>query len=376
LPDTTYQVRARSGAAAGGLTVSEPVPVRTLAANRGPTLTDVDVRRVTATTASLSWSTLTGSAALLEVGPTASYGTSTLMEVFHTVDQELRVSNLSPATTYHVRVKAWDSAGDPSASPDLTFTTATRGPSTLLGEPRVGSQVQSLAAGQATAFQVVAARSGQAARLRLYVEPATAATGAIRVAVYADLDGAPGLILTQASAPRQAGWVNVVLPPVSLVAERRYWVAVLNPLGAPPLDLRDGGVGPGAASVQSGARVLAAFPEPWLTGQLGVAPLARTDLSVVIEQLPPAITLLGPPDGSPVRGPVQLTALVDDDVPVGQVQFVVDGLPLGAALTAAPYQTSWNPAGARPGPHTVTVRAFDLAGRPGQSNTLTVVVQP
>ena len=229
--------------------------------------------------------------------------------------------------------------------------------------------------GQATAYQVAASKSGQASLSRVFLDPGTA-PGLLRVALYADAEGVPTTILTQGTATRGTGWVNVVLPPVPLAQGLPYWVAVLNPLGSGPLVLRDQGPAPGATSLLSAQRTLAAFPENWLAGALGIAPQARTGLSTSVEQVPPAVTLNGPRDGALVRGVVPLTALVDDDIPVSQVQFFVDGLPLAPPLGGGPYETTWDSATAdRAGPHTLSVRAFDLAGRPGISNSLTVLVQ-
>ncbi len=57
-----------------------------------------------------------------------------------------------------------------------------------------------------------------------------------------------------------------------------------------------------------------------------------------------------------------VTATASDDIGVTSVQFLLDGAPLGAADTAAPYELAWPTAGATNGAHTLTAVARDAAG--------------
>ena len=51
-----------------------------------------------------------------------------------------------------------------------------------------------------------------------------------------------------------------------------------------------------------------------------------------------------------------MTANASDNVGVAGVQFCVDGAPLGAEDTTAPYSTPWNTTTAAAGSHTLTAR--------------------
>ena len=102
---------------------------------------------------------------------------------------------------------------------------------------------------------------------------------------------------------------------------------------------------------------------------------AQSPLSLYVQQVPPAITLTGPAEGSLVTGQTQLSAVVDDDAPITRLQFFVDGLPVGAPLTSAPYSMTWNSVGLNPAlPHTLSARATDALGRSGVSGNVNVQV--
>ena len=76
-----------------------------------------------------------------------------------------------------------------------------------------------------------------------------------------------------------------------------------------------------------------------------------------------------------VTGSVPLSAVVDDDEPIARLQFFVDGVPVGAPLTSAPYTTFWDSAGVNASqPHTITARATDMRGRSAVSGGLGVQV--
>jgi hypothetical protein len=67
--------------------------------------------------------------------------------------------------------------------------------------------------------------------------------------------------------------------------------------------------------------------------------------------------------------------VVDDDAPLTRLQFYVDGVPVGAPLTAPPYTATWDTADANPNlPHVVTARASDVLGRSGAARDVAVQV--
>jgi len=91
---------------------------------------------------------------------------------------------------------------------------------------------------------------------------------------------------------------------------------------------------------------------------------------------PPAVSVTGPASGTNVSGTVTLQASASATPPatVGSVQFLLDGQPLGAPITTAPYAFSWTVGGTTQGTHTVSARATDSNGNAGTSQGVTVNV--
>jgi hypothetical protein len=89
---------------------------------------------------------------------------------------------------------------------------------------------------------------------------------------------------------------------------------------------------------------------------------------------PPSVSVTGPASGATVSGNTAITATASDNVGVAGVRFLVDGTPVGAEDTTAPYETTWNTATASNGSHTVTAQARDAAGNTTTSAGVTVTV--
>jgi methionine-rich copper-binding protein CopC len=104
----------------------------------------------------------------------------------------------------------------------------------------------------------------------------------------------------------------------------------------------------------------------------------RSDMSTPIggtlDSTPPTVSLTGPAAGATVSGITAISANASDNVYVGGVQFLLDGQPLSAADTAAPYSISWDTRKAANGNHVLSVQAFDMAGNTTTSSTVTVTV--
>ena len=368
-PGVTYHYRVRSTIAGGSVGISTDSTFVTAPDGSGPEVDDVSARRVTSTTVSLGWTTTTGAVAQVEYGPTWNYGGFTLLKVFAFPAQEMLLTGLSqpPPTTSESR---------PGMGPAISARRTTsrlrplqRGIATLLGDQTIQTERVSLAAGQAAGYQFTAAHSGLASVVHLYVDAGTTAN-VVRVGLYSDVAGAPGTILAQGSAPGfAAGWLNVTIPPVALVQDKRYWVTVLSPIGGGSLNVRE--ARGGGSSLLSRQATLAAFPMAWTAGIAA----ARSPVSVYVQQMPPSVTITGPADGVIVTGSVPLSAVVDDDEPIVRLQFFVDGVPVGAPLVTAPFTTFWDSAGGNASlPHAITVRATDTRGRSAVSGGLGVQV--
>jgi hypothetical protein len=101
---------------------------------------------------------------------------------------------------------------------------------------------------------------------------------------------------------------------------------------------------------------------------------ASTSVAVTLsatDVTPPTVTITSPANGATVSSSVGITAsAADSESGVGGVQFRVDGVYVFSD-TIAPYQAVWDATGAAIGPHTITARAYDLAGN---SATATISV--
>src|SRR5205807_150774 len=88
----------------------------------------------------------------------------------------------------------------------------------------------------------------------------------------------------------------------------------------------------------------------------------------------PTVAITSPGNGGTVSATVTVTATASDNVGVAGVQFQLDGANLGAEVTSAPYQISWNTTTVANGSHSLTAKARDAAGNSTTSAAVTVTV--
>jgi len=87
------------------------------------------------------------------------------------------------------------------------------------------------------------------------------------------------------------------------------------------------------------------------------------NITVLNDSAAPAVTITAPAADSTVGGTTTITAVATDDVGVTSVQFLLDGEPMAAADTQAPYELEWLTTAVANGAHTITAVARDAAGR-------------
>jgi hypothetical protein len=106
-------------------------------------------------------------------------------------------------------------------------------------------------------------------------------------------------------------------------------------------------------------------------GNLGTS----TNVSVAVNNdlTAPVVSITSPPAGN-VSGTINVTANASDNVGVVGVQFLLDGVNLGAEDLASPYSVSWNTLAASNGQHLLTAKARDAAGNVSSSTAVTVTV--
>jgi len=149
---------------------------------------------------------------------------------------------------------------------DMNISVATSSPPVfLVGDKNVAPVTDSIPQGKAQAFQTQAAVTGWVTGLSVYVDTGPTAIKLV-AGLYTDKNGHPGTLLAQGilGSPGSAGWKRVSLPPVSITAGSKYWVAILSPSGM--LTFRDSGTSVGGLSETSSQSTLTKLPSTWTTG--------------------------------------------------------------------------------------------------------------
>jgi hypothetical protein len=100
---------------------------------------------------------------------------------------------------------------------------------------------------------------------------------------------------------------------------------------------------------------------------------ASVSVTVANDTTAPAISVTSPGAGT-VTGTVNVAGTASDDLGVAGVQFTLDGAPLGAEDTTAPYEVSWNSASSASGVHVLAAVARDAAGHTTTAASVSVTV--
>ncbi len=90
----------------------------------GPVISAVSAGGIGTTSAVITWTTGEAADSQVEYGATANYGQSSALNSALTTAHSVPLSQLSPATLYHYRVKSRNSAGNQSTSSDFSFSTS------------------------------------------------------------------------------------------------------------------------------------------------------------------------------------------------------------------------------------------------------------
>jgi hypothetical protein len=93
-----------------------------------------------------------------------------------------------------------------------------------------------------------------------------------------------------------------------------------------------------------------------------------------LETTAPTGSLSGPSNGATVSGVTTVSASASDNVLVAGVQFLLDGAPLGQAVTTAPYSLAWDTRKSTNGSHTLSAVVNDAAGNTTTLSSVTVTV--
>jgi hypothetical protein len=124
-----------------------------------------------------------------------------------------------------------------------------------------------------------------------------------------------------------------------------------------------------STAASDGAHTLSARVRDTAANQVTSATVAIT-----VDNTVPTVTMTAPASGAMLSGAVPVSAGASDTVGVIGVQFLLDGAPLGAEDTTAPYTMNWATTTAANGAHTLSARARDAAGNQTTTTTLAVTV--
>jgi chitodextrinase len=415
---------------------SSAAMVTTVSADTGaPIISAVGAASVTASSATITWTTEEPADSRVEYGSTSSYG-SLASATGLTTSHAVTVPGLQPASTYHYRVVSGDAAGNTARSGDFTFTTAANGSgsgdSDLVGHWSLDDQTGTAATDSA---------GGMTGTL---TNGATWSSG--RVGGGVRFDGADDYIALPAFDVAGNGmtialWVNSsAFPPrveqrfvaksTGTDEQAHFWMVGQTMVGASsrlrfrlrtedgttttlvatsgdlPLNswyhaaaIYDGsamrlylnGVEVGRANktgpVASDASVpvnIGRSPDGsnYLSGlvddvRVYSRPLTQGEISVQVgstSNQPPAVTLTNPSNGAtfPAPAAVALTASASDpENRLASVQFFGSGTLVGTA-SSAPYTASWTAVPA--GSYTLTAVARDADGGSTTSTPVAITV--
>ena len=281
--------------------------------NTPPVISAVSAASITAVGALITWATNEASNSQVDYGLTSTYGSSMPLNSSLLTAHAETLTGFLANTTYHYRVKSRDAAGNLATSADFTFTTLVGSVADLT--PPVVSMTA----------------------------PASAAT-------------VSGTIMVSASATDNVGVAGVQfkLDGANLGAE----------LTTAPYTLSWN-----TTTASNAAHTLTAVARDTVGNTATSAAI-----SVTVDNSPPTVSVSSPAPGTTVSGTILVSNAHSDNLAVVGVQFKLDGVNLGAEVTAAPYAISWDTTLVANGPHTLTAVARDAAGNTATSTAVSVTV--
>jgi len=107
------------------------------------------------------------------------------------------------------------------------------------------------------------------------------------------------------------------------------------------------------------------------SGQMSVG-LVRVNAAG--DSVAPTVGITAPAAGATLSGTVTVSASAADNIGIASVRFFDGTTAIGAAVTAAPFQVSWNTTASANGVHNLTAVARDPAGNSSTSGVVAVTV--
>jgi len=157
------------------LKAAASAPAETPKDTAPPTITKVEVKEITATTAVITWTTSEPATSEVTYGPSQKYGIAAA-DTNTVTDHKVTLSSplITPGTKYHFMVKSADSAGNAASGPDTTFTTIG---ATL--EAKVVNQSNKPVSGAQVTFGEVSGKTDKNGKVTLKNLPLGKQTGSV-----------------------------------------------------------------------------------------------------------------------------------------------------------------------------------------------------
>ena len=287
-----------------------------------PVISSLSVAVGTNGTATVQWATDEPATSVVRYGTAPGSLTQAVSDPLLLTAHGIQLTGLAAGTTYYYQVTSVDAAGNSASSAVGSFaTTADATPPTVSLVAPVGGEVL---------------YTGSPYLIRW---TATDNVGVTSIDVTFSSDGGT----TYAAVAGCTGLAGT--------AQSCAWAA------------------PGPPTTQGRIRVTARDA----AGQTGTA-TSGANFTVATDTTAPTVAVTAPVAGATVSGTVTVSATASDNVAVAGVQFLLDGVLLGAEDTTSPYSVAWNTATATAGSHTLTARARDAAGNQTTSAAVSVTV--
>ncbi len=399
----SHTLTAMARDAAGNQTTSEPVEVTSSDDLILPIISNIIVSSISGSSATIVWTTDELGTSQVNYGLTSAYGSTTALNATLLVAHAITLNGLAGGTLYHLRVRSSDLAGNLALSDDVTFTTLDDvGPAVSIAAPAGGAvvsgSVQVTAAASdnvgvvgvqfrldgallgtedttspySISWMTSTASNGSHALTAIARDAAGNQTTSVVTTVTVNNDATPP-VLSNLVTSSITGSTATISWATDEASDSQVEFGLTTAYGASS--------GLNAALVTAHTIDLGALTGSTLyhvrvrsSDAAGNLAVSNDVAFTTLDDIAPVVSITAPAAGSAIAETATLNATATDNVAVAGVQFVVDGVTLGAELTAAPYSATWNTITAANGSHTLTAIARDTAGNHATSAPVTITV--
>jgi len=368
LTNGTHTIKAKAYDTSGLTSeASIAVSVDNVSDTAPPQISDVSSSSITSNSAQISWTTDEASTSQVEYGTTPSYGSQTSLDQSLLTSHSQTLTNLSPNTTHHFRVKSRDSSGNEAVSSDYTFITSqTPQPAEpeyiwLEAEDSVFSspmteEADALASGGSYIYSPLANAGGSA---NYTFSAATAGDYVIWGRAIAPTTGNNSFFVSADSNPEDI-WDVLLNESSSAWKWDKISLRGEGTFDNPQFDPKTFSFTAGLHTLEIKSREADTYLDKILiTNDLSYVP--QGDGDSLVDTYPPVVSISSPSNNSTVAGTVSVVANATDNLGVSKVEFYIDGALLLTDVTVS-YGFEWHTTLFSDGAHTIEALAIDSTG--------------